>query len=256
MGAARAFRLTALAVLALGAVLLHVEPAAGTTCIVVDPRENLARADAAFIGEVVSRRPVGGPQYPLGWAEILTFRVREVVKGNLGEVVEARNDWPSWSPPNSPPSPSGRQIGVLLYAIDGGFATPICGGYASPRALRLAQGGGPTIKKARDEAAQMSFRLRGRKLTVHLGRYPPRRVRRALRRRIKLACGNHTPLFRSPDRFGRDFPLATATARFRRGQRKLTVVLNRDVSRAATSCGAKQATGARFIAAVVFRSVF
>ena len=249
---ARALRLATLAVLALGAAVLHVEPVAATTCIVVDPREDLARADAAFIGEVVSRRSVSGPQYPLGRAEILTFRVHEVVKGNLGELVEALNHFPSWSPPTPPPSPSGRQTGVLLYAIDGGFATSLCGGFISPWGLRLAQGGGLIVKKARDKAAQMSFRLRGRRLTVHVGRYPPRHVRRALRRRIKLACGNHISFSDYPERLGRDFPLATATARFRRGRRKLTAVLNRDVSRAATSCGAKPATSPRFIAAVVF----
>lgn len=65
MVTARAFRLTTLVALALGAALLPVEPAAGSICIKVDPRVDLARADAAFIGSLC--RGVRCPARGIRW---------------------------------------------------------------------------------------------------------------------------------------------------------------------------------------------
>ena len=246
MATARTFRLATLVLLVMGAALLPAEPAEALSCIQVDPRHSLAKAEAAFIGEVVSTRSLSRPEYQFGRREILTFRVHEVVKGNLGELVEVYNTFPDYGP-----NP-GQQLGVLLYAVEGGFETGACGGFISSRHLRIAQRGGPIVKNARDGRAEMSFRLRGRRLTVRVSPYPPRRVRRALRRPIKLACGNHIARFDSfPVASGPEFPRATATARFRRGARKLTVLLNRDVSLSATSCGIRQ--GRRHVAVAAFR---
>ena len=241
MVTARRFRLATVVLLALCAVLVPVEPAAALTCINEDPRESLARADAAFIGELVSTRSLP-PEYPLWQREILTFRVHEVVKGNLGELVEVRNSTPGYSPR------AGSETGVFLYASEGGFGTSACD-YISPKHLRVAQRGGPAVKKASDPRAKVSFRLKGRRLRVSVARNAPRRVKRALRRRVKLRCGNHAII-------GYRGRPATATARFRRGARKMTVLLNRDVSRTATACTVERVPRSRRyedpIAAVFF----
>lgn len=245
MVTARRFRLATVVLLALCAVLVPVEPAAAFSCVDEDPRESLARADAAFIGELVSTRSLP-PEYPLWQREILTFRVHEVVKGNLGELVEVRNSTPGYSPR------AGSETGVFLYASEGGFGTSACD-YISPKHLRVAQRGGPAVKKASDPRAKVSFRLKGRRLRVSVARNAPRRVKRALRRRVKLVCGNSI----YGDRAGtRGRPLATATARFRRGARKMTVLLNRDVSRTAIACTVERVPRSRRyehpIAAVFF----
>ncbi len=129
-----------------------------------------------------------GPGYPLGQAEFLTFRVHESVKGNLGELVEVRYPAPSF------PRGEGEEIAAFLHAADGGFDISFGCGDISPKQLRVAKRGGPRVKRASDGADTMTFRLVGRRLTVRVVSYPPRRVRRALRRRIKFICGNYFPL--------------------------------------------------------------
>lgn len=242
---ARAFHLATLVVLAMGAaVLVPVEPAAATSCIKGDPRASLTGADAAFIGALVSRRPVASQEY---WPEeILTFRVDETAKGNLGKLVEVRSlVGPSYVPG------LGEEVGVFLWASEGGFATDGCS-YVSPEQLRLARRGGPTVKKATDARAKMSFRLEGRRLTVRIARNAPRRVTRALGRPVKLVCGYSYGFGIVP---GRYFPLGTATGLFRHRARKMTVVLDSDVSRTASSCGVEQAPE-RYIAMVLFFRYF
>ncbi len=247
MATARTVRLATLVVLAMGAaVLVPVEPAAAFTCIRVDPRAQLAGADAAFIGALVSWRSVAGQEY--GQEQFLTFRVDEAVKGNLGEMVEVR-DLTAMSY-STGSTDSGREEGVFIYASERGFVTSGCS-RASPEQLRLARRGGPTVKKATDTKAKMSFRLKGRRLTVSVARNASRRVKLALERPIKLVCGND--VFGTPEAGGPDYPLGTARSRFRHGARKMTVVLDRDVSRAATSCGVEQGAD-RFIASVQFFS--
>jgi len=250
MATARTFRLATLVVLAMGAaVLVPVEPAAALSCIRVDPRAQLAGADAASIGALVSRRSVAGQQYWPYTKEILTYRVDEVVKGNLGGLVEVRNETPPYS------TGPGQEAGVFIYASEGGFVTDGCS-RASPEQLRLARRGGPTVKKATDTKAKMSFRLKGRSLTVSVARNASRRVKRALERPIKLVCGNEVSGI--PEAIGPNYPLGTARSRFRHGARKMTVVLDRDVSRAATSCGVEQGADRyppdRFIASAQFFS--
>ena len=56
-----------------------------------DPRAELARADAAFVGRLSDRRPAGedGSQRRDA-AHLLTFRVEESIKGRLGPTVRVR----------------------------------------------------------------------------------------------------------------------------------------------------------------------
>ena len=216
-----------LALLVVGAVLLFAQAASASCPPPEDPRDTLAGVDAAFIGELVSRRPApdAGPHRE----DILTFRVRESVKGGLGELVEvraARGFTVSLS------VPEGQEVGLFLYRRGGDFIANACG-LIAPRHLRVAARGGPTVKRATDRDAKVSFRLRGRRLTVTVARDAP--VVPSPRRRLSFSCGVDVV-----DR--RD--VVRATGQFAPGRRRVTVLLPRNLSRRANFCGLAFAGGA------------
>ena len=230
-------RLATLSLVLLGAVLVPVEPAAASCLPPEDPRITLARADAAFIGELVSRRSSAGVESPRG--EIFVFRVRESVKGGLGQVVEVRDEAPSSSVGLS--AEPGQEVGLFLRRRGGRFAANDCD-RISPGQLRVARRGGPAVKEATTPAV-VSFRLRGRRLTVTVARDAPRQVRRALRRRLTFFCGSFA---------GGGRNAGTATARFRPGARRVRLVLSRDVFGTASFCGVRHASGDELARAFFF----
>ncbi len=232
-------RLGTLSLVLMAAALVLVEPAAASCLPPEDPRTTLARADAAFIGELVSRRSSSGGESPRG--EILVFRVREAVKGYLGEFVEVRDEVPSSSVGLS--VEPGREVALFLRRRGGRFVANDCD-RISPEQLRVARRGGPTVKRATDAPTKVTFRLRGRRLAVTVAGDAPRRVRRALRRRVGFFCGSFERGRRGA---------GTATGRFRPGLRRVRVVLDRDVSRSASFCTMEDASG-RDVASVYFFS--
>lgn len=79
---------------AAAAFCLGVESAQACSCVRPDVPVLLAQADAAFVGTLVSRRPVSPPgPGPISSADpdIFTFRVDESVKGGLSGEVEVRS---------------------------------------------------------------------------------------------------------------------------------------------------------------------
>jgi hypothetical protein len=79
---------------AAAAFCLAVESAQACSCVRPDVPVLLAQADAAFVGTLVSRRPVSppGPGPTLSTdPDIFTFRVDESVKGGLSGEVEVRS---------------------------------------------------------------------------------------------------------------------------------------------------------------------
>ena len=225
-----------LLLLLLGAVLLSDQPALASCAPPGDPREALASADAAFIGQLVSRRERNQRVI------FFTFRVRERVKGRLGKLVRVYDEIPG-STVSLEGLRAGRNLGLVLRRRHGRFLATNCD-FVAPRDLRAAAEGRPwpAVWRGRDRMAKVSFALRGRKLTVAVGREAPPRVRRALRHELSFYC-------KSVD------ATAIGVGRFRTGLRRATVVLDKDIVEAPiASCGFKRASAARVANAYLFPS--
>lgn len=70
-------------------LLAGAVPAKACQCVPGDPRDRFAEADGAMIGTVVSRRPATDENgEPSPSRDVVTFRVDEAFKGDLGETVD------------------------------------------------------------------------------------------------------------------------------------------------------------------------
>jgi hypothetical protein len=121
------------------ALCLGIESAQACTCPRLDAREALSRADGAFIGTLIGRRPGPqpppvGPTQPIGPA-IFTFRVEEAVKGRFGKSVEV------WSASIGASCGLeigvGQRIGLFLSRQEERWTSLLCW-QVSPAALRDA----------------------------------------------------------------------------------------------------------------------
>jgi len=123
--------LLVLAVLA--ALAAGVERAAACSCYpAVDPRRALARADAAFVGRLVAKKPL--PKF----MALYTFRVEQVYKGRLGRTVTVLS--------GSSPDGCGFEVkvggrtGLLLYRVKRQWRSYLCS-ELQPATLRAAAHG-------------------------------------------------------------------------------------------------------------------
>lgn len=236
---ARTIPLVTVLFLFLGAVLLWAQPAGASCALPGDPREDLARADAAFVGELVSTRDVPGEAWP---RTILIFRVRERIKGDLGRLVEVHDEIPGSSVSLSAP-PRGRRVGLLLTRRHGRFVANNCD-WISPRNLRGAAEGRPwpTAKRGLDRKAKVSFSLQGARLTVTVGRQAPPRVKRALRHPLRFFCKGYSAK-------------AEGNGRFARRALRATVFLDKDIFEEPThACAIKRSSGAKVASAYLVPS--
>lgn len=132
----------AAAVLAVGIVLVVVRPelAAGCSCAGEShPRDSLAAADGAFVGELVGRRPVAPPRpgEPESQGDhVYTFRVTEAIKGPLGPTVDVVSGANGASCGIGPPP--GQPTGLFLWRDGGVWRSDSCGGVVAPQELRRA----------------------------------------------------------------------------------------------------------------------
>jgi hypothetical protein len=117
---------------------IPVSPAHACTCAARgDPRERLAAADGAFIGNLVSRRETGplGSIISTGRDVIYTFEVAEAFKGDIGRQVEVHSAASGASCGFE--VPPGEPIGVLLEGGNGTWRSGLCG-QIEPDKLRTA----------------------------------------------------------------------------------------------------------------------
>lgn len=147
----------ALVGVAVGATLL-VPPGAQASCAALKPREMLAAASAAFVGRAVQRED-----------DRVTYVVEESVKGELGERVEVRDEYPGVTSIGNLGA-SDERVALFLRLDGAGFSANACSG-TTPEAMRAAAASRQT-KCARVRVARLT--------TVH-------RVGRRLRLRAVLA---------------------------------------------------------------------
>lgn len=108
------------------------------TCIAnSDPRDRLAAANGAFIGELVGRRETAplGSVISTGRDVVYTFEVAEVVKGNIGQRVEVHSAASGSSCGFE--VAAGEAVGVLLDRHRGSWRSGLCG-QLEPAKLRAA----------------------------------------------------------------------------------------------------------------------
>lgn len=132
--ALRRLRLTLVLVAALLAV-----PAGDATASCAPPgstRDRLGAADAAFVGEYVREKAASGPGS--GEADVLVFRVREAIKGQLGDEIEVRDEGANTSV-GLDRGVDGREVGLFLRRSDGRYVANGCM-YVDPDRLRRAAG--------------------------------------------------------------------------------------------------------------------
>jgi hypothetical protein len=123
--AVRKHALYVLAGIAVAAVVL-VPTAAEASCAPLKPRESLAASPAAFIGHVVERQ-----------GDRVTFAVDESVKGELGERVVVRDEYPGLTSIGNLGDPSDERVGLFLRRDGDGFSANACF-TATPEAMRVA----------------------------------------------------------------------------------------------------------------------
>jgi hypothetical protein len=102
---------------ALAALALAGE-AAALECPEATMRERLDAADAAFVGRLVSSRPVTDGE------RLYRFEVRQLVKGPVGPEIEVRA--PTLVDAGDNPIPSGTDVGVLAQLDGATFTTGSC----------------------------------------------------------------------------------------------------------------------------------
>jgi hypothetical protein len=126
--------------LALVLVLAMVPLSHANACSCIantDPRDRLAAAEGAFIGELVGRRETGllGSIISSGRDVVYTFEVAEVFKGDLGQRVDVHSAAGGGSC-GFEVAP-GEAVGVLLYRHQGTWQSGLCG-QIEPDKLRAA----------------------------------------------------------------------------------------------------------------------
>ncbi len=126
-------RLGVIGPIAVLALLAATLPAFACSCIVDDPRDTLRDADGAFIGTLLSQRPVD-PDEPFG-NHIYTFQVDEEIKGEFSDTEEVRSA--SQESACALAVEEGEQTGLFLYETRGNWHSISCS-QTSPRALREA----------------------------------------------------------------------------------------------------------------------
>lgn len=130
--AGRCARLTLVLVAAL---LLVPAPDAAASCAPPgDTRDRLAAADAAFTGEYVRQKAPPGS----AGENVLVYRVREAVKGPLGDQVEVVDEGASTSV-GLTRGVVGREIGLFLRRSGGEYVANACMS-VDPDGLREAAG--------------------------------------------------------------------------------------------------------------------
>lgn len=143
--------------------------AQGCSCALVDPRVGLQEADGAFIG-VLMRREVQGV------GAVLTFRVEEVFKGELGSTVEVRTN--ASSAGCGLDLPEGERTGLFLQRRDGAWTTHLCWQVApadlreAARPLPAPDGAGPPallVAGSFGEMRLLALDRRGRTLAYGRG---------------------------------------------------------------------------------------
>lgn len=166
-----------LALVLVGGTGAVVQRALACSCAQVDPRTALAGADGAFIGTLVSSHPAEESPIP-GFSDlILTFRVDEALKGELGAEIEVRTSGSEGTCGISPKP--GERLGLLLWSHQGSWFTGSCG-VQSPEELRQAarplpapDGSGPVrlvVSLRLGEVGLLALDGRGR--TLAYGREP------------------------------------------------------------------------------------
>ena len=133
------------AALSLG--LVAAQPAQAS-CVRQDARDQLARADAAFVGRLMERR-----------GDVLEFAVDESLKGDLGERVEVRDEAPLTSVSLRPEV--GRRIGLVMRRDQAGYHATDCD-RADPDELRAAAQPSRTCGKPRVASLTVVRRTRRR----------------------------------------------------------------------------------------------
>jgi hypothetical protein len=171
----RAFVVVAVVTAVLGLAL----PAKACTCALGDPRDALARADGAFVGTLLSRRPAVAPGgEPDLQTDVFTFQVDEDVKGEYPDTLDVYSA--SSGAACGLEVGQGEHTGLLLYfhEDDGHWWSNLCS-QMSPEDLREAaaplpepNGRGPArvlVAGTWGEAGHLALDGRGRTLGYGLG---------------------------------------------------------------------------------------
>ena len=129
---------TGLVVAILASLLGTARPAHACSCSGGgDPRDAIKYSDAAVIGTLTGSRRAGpkptGPTRPSDPPKVLTFRVDEAIKGDLGESVEVHEPGDTCGIGVT----KGRQAGMFLTLRDGEWHSSLCA-QIDPEKLREA----------------------------------------------------------------------------------------------------------------------
>ena len=124
--------------------------AAACSCVRIDARAWLARADAAFIGTLVERRVeddlLGHPR-----SAVSTFRVERALKGTLREFVDVESE--ALGASCGLEVEPGQSIGLLVERGEHGWRSNLCLQVEPRRLAAVAQPRAGTLVAGRDEAA-------------------------------------------------------------------------------------------------------
>ena len=128
-----------LALVSLVAAVVLVAPAEASACSCIpwgNPRAELARANGAFVGVYLGRRPLR----PVGTMPssidpfLYTFRVERRLKGTFGKTIEVRS--PRDGASCGLEVVRGQRVGLLLRKVKGGWESNLC----SQRTARFFRG--------------------------------------------------------------------------------------------------------------------
>ena len=114
------------------ALAVRVEPGRACSCALPDPRTAMARADAAFVGTLVSRRKFGSGDS----AVLLVFSVERNLKGPLGKTVEVLTGRDGAA--CGIELPVGSRIGLVLDDTATGWEGSLCGQFSPDDLLTAA----------------------------------------------------------------------------------------------------------------------
>lgn len=118
-----------LLVVSLGAAVALVAPAEASACSCVPwgkPRVELARANGAFVGVYLGRRPLNppGPTYSSADRYRYKFRVERRLKGRFGKTVEVLSARDGAS--CGLEVVRGQRVGLLLRRVKGRWESNLC----------------------------------------------------------------------------------------------------------------------------------
>jgi hypothetical protein len=118
-----------LVLVSLAAAVVLAAPAEASACSCIQwgkPKAEIARADGAFVGVYLGRRPLNPPRPPYSSLApyLYKFRVERRLKGTLGKTVEVLS--PRDGASCGLEVVRGRRVGLLLFRVKGRWESNLC----------------------------------------------------------------------------------------------------------------------------------